>query len=81
MTAVLNYPDTYPYKHCPHCGNDEFCIKERMWGVGLLNFRFDGEEADNTGMHDGLMYKPTGKYCYCNRCGKRLFQVEDGEGK
>lgn len=56
---------------CPFCGNDEFYIKQQVRGNCDYRERFDGEEADNSNMHDNLVYSG-GNKAYCSRCEKYL---------
>lgn len=64
---------------CPYCGNEEFFIKESYKGTCEYNMRFDMDNRDveNGEMHEGTMYKPIGKYAYCNKCRKRLFPISE----
>lgn len=62
--------------HCPHCGNEEsYYVKQEARGPIYYLINFDGSEADNTEMYEGLRYT-TGKYGYCSGCNKRLFKVD-----
>lgn len=64
---------------CPHCGNDEqFYTKDYAFGSVRSVSRFDGEEADNSDMNDGIRYK-MGKHIYCGKCNKKIARVEDME--
>ncbi|WP_191343918.1 hypothetical protein [Anaerotignum lactatifermentans] len=63
-----------PYEKCPHCGSLEFYTRQRVNGVIQVNFRFDGQEADNESMYEALEYKEVSEYAYCSGCGKRLFR-------
>lgn len=58
-------------KECPFCGNDEFVEKEYAYGSLLHRSRFDGEQADNSDLYDGLRYKYSGRV-YCSQCRKVL---------
>lgn len=62
---------------CPHCGAEEYYVKMRVIGSIAENyFRFDGKEADNDHIHDGLRYRFY-KKAYCAECGKYIGKVED----
>lgn len=52
---------------CPFCGNDEYYTLQQIRGNCNYNERFDGKEADNTNMHDNLVYSG-GNKAYCSRC-------------
>lgn len=56
---------------CPFCGNEEFYTKQQFRGGCWYNERFDGNEADNTEMYDGLL-SYGGDKAYCNNCNKYL---------
>lgn len=56
---------------CPFCGNEEFYTKLQFRGSCWYNERFDGNEADNTEMYDGLL-SYGGDKAYCNNCNKYL---------
>lgn len=56
---------------CPHCGHDEFYRKTRLSGYTEFRYRFDGEDAENSHMHDGLNYKES-KTAYCCACHKPI---------
>lgn len=69
----------YPIKECPHCGNDEFYVKQRVSGLIDYNYRLDGSlGAYNGEFLDNLNYKTISKYAYCNNCDKRLFKLTEG---
>lgn len=57
--------------HCPKCGNDEFYRKGRVSGHYEYQYRFDGGEANNGGLHEGLSYKEQ-KTCFCSKCHHNL---------
>ena len=62
---------------CPYCGNNkEYYTKDFVSGRVNYEYRFDGEEADNTGVYDSLRHT-SGKYAYCSDCEKRLFRILD----
>ena len=66
--------DNPPFTQCPFCGSEEFFIKEHISGPAQMCFRFDGEEADNGDLYEGLTIKETGVFAYCSGCGKRVFR-------
>lgn len=73
----------YPLKKCPHCGNDEFYIKQKVSGVILYNYKLDGSNtAYNGEMYESsdLRYQTISKYAYCNNCDKRLFKITPDMG-
>ena len=62
---------------CPHCHSDEgYYTKSTYKGKGIFRFNFDGSEAENGDMYDGLV-ETQSKYVYCLNCDKRLFKTED----
>lgn len=61
-------------KECPYCGNDEYYIHQRISGRAEFKARYDGEEADNGHLHNGLDYTDIGKFAYCTECRKRVFR-------
>ncbi len=68
----------FPIKECPHCGNDEFYVKQKVSGTIEYNYKLDGSrEAYNGDYVDSLSYTTISKYAYCNNCEKRLFKITD----
>lgn len=62
---------------CKHCGStDGFYTKNSYKGSGIVRFNFDGSEAENGTMYDGLTHTQS-KYTYCLSCDKRLFKTEE----
>ncbi len=59
-------------QECPFCGYDEYYSKEYVFGNVFYGERFDGEEAHNEQMYDGLRSKPFNGKCYCRNCCKYL---------
>lgn len=64
-----------PYKKCPHCGYDEFYIKERVSGIVHFNYKYNGDLGDNSEVYDHINSKRIGKYAYCTGCNRKLFKV------
>lgn len=63
---------------CPYCGNEEFFIRQRYKGTCEYNMRFDGGiDVENGAMYENASHQNTGKYAYCNNCGKRLFKISE----
>lgn len=62
---------------CPHCGSEEYYIKQSFKGVCEYFMRFDGEEAENTTMYENSEWKNRSKYAWCTGCHKRLFKLEE----
>ena len=60
---------------CPYCKSEEYYTKEYAKGPVTNYARFDGEEADNTDLHEGLAYTLKSKYAWCANCHKRLFKL------
>ncbi|WP_162944228.1 hypothetical protein [Paenibacillus aceti] len=61
-------------KECPHCGGGSYYQKYQVSGPSRAYSNFDGTEAENGEMYEGLTYRG-GKYAYCAGCHKRLFRV------
>lgn len=57
---------------CPFCGCDEFYTKEYVYGTMRCRSRFDGKEADNSDLYDGLSLKESSGRIYCDNCNKFL---------
>ena len=57
---------------CPFCGYDEYYTKEYVCGTVPYAERFDGEEAHNEQMYDGLLMKHYSGRCYCRNCNRYL---------
>ncbi len=61
---------------CPHCESDEgYYEKYYVSGSAMYRHRFDGNEAENGDMHEGLSYKLKSKFAFCIECHKRLFRL------
>lgn len=58
-------------KCCPFCDSDTFYERTRVRGTMTYYLRFDGEEAHNEEMYDGLDYKSSGRV-WCANCGNYL---------
>lgn len=58
---------------CPFCGCEEFYTKDRVHGTLRYRERFDGDEADNSTLYDGLVLVHT-KYrrVFCVDCESLL---------
>lgn len=63
-------------KECPYCFSKQYYVKMKFSGSGVYQHLFNGEEAENGDMHEGLRYD-FGKFAYCTNCNKRLFKVND----
>jgi hypothetical protein len=63
-------------KECPHCGSDEgYYEKITVSGKSIYRYNFDGSEAENGDMYDGLSYKRRSNFAYCLECEKRIFKL------
>ncbi|MBW4083599.1 hypothetical protein [Paenibacillus sp. S150] len=61
-------------EECPHCGSDEgFYEKQTVSGKAEYRYAFDGSEAENGELHEGLTYKRRSKFAFCCSCHKKLF--------
>ncbi len=56
---------------CPFCGCETYYEKQTVKGKIEFNSLFNGEEAPNYDMYEGLEHKYSGK-CYCRDCDKYL---------
>jgi hypothetical protein len=66
----------FPITECPHCGNDEFYVKQKVSGTIDYHYKLDGSrDAYNGEYIDNLKYATISKYTYCNNCNKRLFKI------
>lgn len=66
----------YGMDKCPHCGGTIFRVRQHISGYGEFYGSLDGEEVDNSSLHDFLQYRTINKYAYCADCGKRMFKIE-----
>lgn len=57
---------------CPFCGGKEFYATEYVYGTIRFRRQFNGEEADNSDLYDGLRVKPSSGRVYCDECNKFL---------
>lgn len=60
---------------CPHCGSDEYYEKQTVKGKIIYRYKFDGSEAENGEMYDGLDHRRSSQFAYCSECHKRLFRL------
>lgn len=66
-----------PIDKCPYCNNTyDFYTKDYICGTSWYNYKFDGSEADNGEMYNGLKHTQ-GKYAYCGSCNRKLFKIEE----
>ena len=63
-------------EHCPFCGHDEFYTKAYYYGNVSYRQRYDGREAENTEMHDGLRRRDYTGRCYCVKCNRYLGNIQ-----
>jgi transcriptional regulator with XRE-family HTH domain len=72
-------PPIIEVESCPHCGHDEFAVKQTYQGSGLYYRRLDGKEgADNTEMYNCLNHK-VGKIAYCGMCEEPIGRWDETE--
>jgi len=65
------------FENCPYCGSDGgFYTKDYVSGHATTRFMFDGSDADNSDMYEGLSHR-MGKVAYCLDCHKSLFKMKD----
>lgn len=66
-----------PIEICPYCGSIEgYYTKEQVRGHIRVCHNFDGSNADNADMYDGLTFTG-GKIPYCLDCNKQLFKTSE----
>ena len=66
-----------PIDFCPHCGSNEgFYTKMQARGSVINRMNFDGSEAENGDMYEGLRFVG-GEYAWCQHCHKRLFKMQN----
>jgi len=61
---------------CPHCGCEEYYIKQSVFGNIVFRSRYDGKEGDNREMYDHINHKLKSKFAYCSSCDKRVALLE-----
>lgn len=61
---------------CPFCGSEEYYTKQYVYGTLRYNERFDGEEAENTELYDGLNCGNYSGRVYCRECDMYLGNKE-----
>lgn len=64
-------------KCCPFCGYDTFYQKQYAYGTILFRGRFDGKEAHNEDLYEGLNYKYNVGRAYCLNCNEYLGNIEE----
>ena len=62
------------FKRCI-CGSEIFYIRQRVSGICDFYVKCNGEEVDNGGLHDDLIYTNISKYYRCENCDR--FAIED----
>lgn len=67
----MKYQPVSELDGCPHCGYDEYYVKQTVSGTIEYNMMFGGEDAHNEDMYDGLTYKSQ-KFAYCKNCNKKI---------
>lgn len=61
---------------CPFCGSDEFYTTQYVYGTLRYKERYDGKEAENEQLYDGLNTKNYSGRTYCANCEKYLGNKE-----
>lgn len=64
------------FKSCT-CGSTVFYIRQQIKGTCNFCVNADGSVADNSNMHDFLIYTNLRTYYRCVDCDKRAREVED----
>lgn len=62
---------------CPFCECETFFQKFQYRGSGLYFSNFDGTEANNTDMYDGVSGESSGR-AYCANCMQYLGNINTG---
>ncbi len=68
---MKRYSNITELKECPYCGFDEYIIYSKPVGKMSYRQKFDGSEADNSGMMESLSNIPE-KFVYCGKCFKKI---------
>ena len=68
---MAKLPNITDLKECPYCKGDEFVIYSKPIGKMSDRYRYDGAEADNSGMMESLSAIPE-KFVYCSDCFKKI---------
>lgn len=63
-------------KKCPYCGCETFYTNHAIKGKIRTFARYDGEEAANNEMYDGIDHILLGKFAYCADCNKKVFRFK-----
>ena len=61
---------------CPNCGYDEYYAKDWVAGSQEYATRFDGKQAYNGEMWQGISTVRHGKIAYCSECRKPIARIE-----
>ena len=64
------------FKRC-QCGSETFYMRQNVTGMCDFYINCNGEEADNSGLHDNLLYKDARKYYRCANCDRRAKEAAD----
>lgn len=68
MNSDFNFSDL---KNCPFCGCKMYYEKQTVKGNIEFNSLFNGKDAPNDDLYEGLTYTYSGR-CYCRDCNKYL---------
>lgn len=59
-------------KCCPYCGGETWYRLQTYKGTCEFRTNFDGTEAENDDMYDGVEYKFKDKFAYCTSCNEKI---------
>lgn len=68
---MAKLPPIQSLSKCPHCGSETFYVMQAYAGKGAYYRRFDGYQAENSGMYDSLRHRIS-KRAFCGECKKPL---------
>lgn len=68
---IMNNFSFSDLKCCPFCGCETYYEKQTVKGKIEFNSMFNGEEAPNYDMYEGLIHTYSGR-CYCRDCNAYL---------
>ena len=68
---MAKLPNVSELTECPYCGSETFYYNCKVLGTVATHVNFDGSQADNYEMHDGLRYEPM-RSAYCSQCQRKI---------
>lgn len=74
MTKKL--PNVSELTESPHCGSGSYYYLSTVSGHATTWVNFDGSDADNTEMYNGIGHK-TLKFVFCAECEKKIARIDE----